>query len=275
MTELTFHGPFHFDEIEYKTGSFKKDKNIQNTPNPNKSGIYIWGFMYYFNKHGLIAPVNFHNSLPFYNEAVMKFIPYYVGKNTSNVFSRIRQHQNVRNVLEKGGEKRFKEDGNKYTRLSHGYMMGFFNDPLFPIKIGNASRAKELISLIETYPNAVTYYNDRLVLEKIYPKLKIVNEEDNHPITAQRIDEIHIPDTLDDLVNYMNNFWFCFAHKENIENLETFETTVFYSLNGKTISKTESFEKADQGITIIDNTATEIFQKVNGVIKPTNNFPGY
>ncbi len=261
MTTINFHGPFHFDDINLKGEIIN---NIQGIPDPNKPGIYVWGFMFHFNNYGIITPVNFRKLTPVFNKDVMKFIPYYVGKSESNIFSRIKKHHDVRNT------KSLRTDADKYMRLSHGYMTKFFKDDLFPIKVGNSSRATELINLLKIFPDTITYHNELKVLLEIYPNLQISPSGNNHPITLQKIEGFCIPDTLEDLVVDMNNFWFCFTPfsqpKNKLTNLETY---VFYSLKGKTISKTNKYNNAINNI-IIDNSNTDIFKD-----KPSEQFLGY
>lgn len=259
MNEITFNGPYHFNDIDPKTGKLIKNQN--NIPEPNMRGIYIWGFMYYYNSNGLIAPINFNKETSNYDSSIMQFIPYYVGKSESNIFmDRITKHHDVRNISKKS-------DADKYIRFSHGYMHEFFKDEKFPIKIGSVSRASNLISLNKEYPNAITYHNELKVLKNIYPLLDVVTVDTNQPITVQSINGELIPDTLDDIVNQKNNFWFCYATfpDKNINLLEI-ETSVYYSLKGKTISMTEKYNNQ----TIKINSNLNIFDEVASA-----NFKGY
>lgn len=252
MNERTFYGPFHFDEINPDTGRIEKAGEIYNL---KTAGIYIWGFMYHYNQYGLIAPVNFRNSVIAFKPDAMKFIPYYVGESAKDIYKeRMVHHHDVRNKADSSTC-----DASKYTRFSHGFMSEFFMDGPFPIRIGKPTPKKAFIKLIETYPNAVTYHNNSLVLGTIYPKMQIITYKGNRPITHQKVDEFLIPDTLEDIVVNMNNFWFCFAQiNENRNTLEIYETIVFYSLNGKTISMTQRFKEDNQSITIYDKTTTSV-----------------
>lgn len=267
MTAMNFYGPFHFNDIEPITG--KIIENIANIPEPNQPGVYIWGFMYYYNSYGLVTPVNHRNLSAKYNSNTMQFIPYYVGKHEFNIYSRIKQHYDIRNINKNS-------DSDKYIRFSHSYMSNFFKDPLLPIKVGNNSLDKKMIDIIKSNPSSITYYNSATVLNQIYPSLKVSSFGSNQPITIQKINDVCIPDTLEDLVDYMNNFWFCFAPKnKNTSILEEIETTFYYSLKGKTISKTQSISKVETTLEIKDYSNTKIFKKNNNQIVANDNFSGY
>jgi hypothetical protein len=103
---LKIQGPVHFDNVE-QNGILKK--NPKNWSNPNTSGIYVWGFMYKYENGEFIEPIDFKckevlQILDSYYKKERelpenwKFLPYYVGKSESNIFNRIKQHQDVRNV---------------------------------------------------------------------------------------------------------------------------------------------------------------------------------
>jgi hypothetical protein len=274
---LKIQGPVHFDNVDKKGHLIKNPKGWSN---PNTKGIYVWGFMYKYENEEFIEPIDFSDKevLDSYysNKCELpsnwKFLPYYVGKKESNIFSRIKQHQDVRNVKSLGS------DADKYIRFSHKYMPEFLKDPMFPIKIGNPSRAMALINLIHTHPNSITYHNEKKVLQAIFPNLSIISLGTSHPITLQKINGVCIPDTLEDLVVMKNNFWFCYLPiKEDINLIKKYESYIFWSLKGKTISVTESFSKIDKTILIQDITGTDIFivdHNTNNLVA-TNSFSGY
>ena len=72
MVNLNFQGPFHFDDIDQKTGKIEKDGSIWDL---KQSGIYVWGF-----------------------EINQNFLPYYVGiasggeTNPMHISARIKTH---------------------------------------------------------------------------------------------------------------------------------------------------------------------------------------
>jgi len=79
----------------------------------------------------------------------------------------------------------------------------------------------------------------------------------------------------------MNNFWFCCATYKPDDVIVTkpmllpLETYTYWSLKGKTISKTGKFAKRVQTIIITDNTNADIFKKVNSIVTPSGQFNGY
>jgi hypothetical protein len=90
-----------------------------------------------------------------------------------------------------------------------------------------------------------------------------------------------LPDTLYDLSNSMNNFWFCYAivndipegKKERNKYLNVRETFTFWSLKGITLSKIGSFQTAVKLISVNVGSADpklDIFKKQPGIT-----FPGY
>lgn len=263
---MDFYGLYHYDEIEPKTGKVKPNTNAHKShmPDPSKSGIYIWGFVYYYNDYGLIAPANCTNADPAFDKAIMKFIPYYVGKKKYSAFSRICEHHSVRS-------------GNAecYIRLSDCFMKEFFKHPLFPILWTSSPKVLNFINLIKTYPNAITYHNRDIILREIYPYLHIATTlKGDHPITMQIINGQPIPDTLDYLVNYLNNFWFCYAEVPDDAVNEKNEADAFYSLKGKTVSHTEM--NGHRIVNINDYTNTEIFKKDDlGKVSASPDFSGY
>lgn len=271
MTELKFHGPFHFDEVDQKTGKIERDGKSYNI---NTAGIYIWGFMYEYNEKAQKLGNPCKSGKKTYKQTEMQFIPYYVGKSQKHIFrERILHHHDVRNTL-----KSKTVHAQKYTRLHLDYMTEFFMDKDFPLKVSTPSREKEFIRLLDKTPKSITYYNNPTVLKKIYSGIDPEFVNKGYPITEQKHNNILIKDDLDDLVNInkLNNFWFCFAENNSIgKALEIIETTVFYSLKGKTISMTRNVKDVDKMITIQDKTNTRIFNQMNGRLVPTPDFLGY
>ncbi|MBK7441023.1 MAG: hypothetical protein IPI65_05715 [Bacteroidetes bacterium] len=125
MKTIDFYGPYHFNDIDPKTGEIIN--NSSNIPNPNLPGIYIWGFMYSYNNFGLAAPINNKNVMPQYNKGSMQFIPYYVGIRKSRIFSRIKEHNEIGNINKPNSS------AHKFTRLSPNYMTKFLMMSIFPM----------------------------------------------------------------------------------------------------------------------------------------------
>jgi hypothetical protein len=274
MAELKFYGPFHFDEFDNK-GLFKDEKKRQTFENPNKPGIYIWGFMYKLKGSKIDEIDSFTKNEPILDNNNMKFIPYYVGKHESNLFKRLMQHQKVR-----------QGDAIKYTRLSFDYLKRFFidkypenpEDPNFPIHCGKKF-TNDIIHLIEKDSKKVIYFNNKGALEKIYKKegIQLITCDNyNYPnICQKKNDGNQLDDTLYKIIDTkeMNNFWFCYAIQNSKEIImKDCETYTFYSLKGKTIGKTDSFDKVNLKLSINEeNVHSQIFKDV----RPSKNFPGY
>ncbi len=239
---IEFKGPFNI---------YNKDSYQNHLDELNKPGIYIWGFKFYKNSDGSIGePVDF-NDLDENKEQI--FIPYYVGKKQDSIINRINEHKDIRK----------NKDAIKYTRLSIKYIKEFFNDPFFPIKTSNSDITNKFIEIDKSDENKkengkqIEYYNnskflDYKIADSSIDKTKINKKKHtNNPITNFST----LNDTLDEIIIIKNNFWFCYAEcsynkgneKEIIAFYESLESLTYYSLKGKTISKTKKFE------TISDN----------------------
>lgn len=268
MTNLNFYGPIHFENLDSK-GKLKF--NLPNLPNPDSPGIYIWGFMYCYDKTTKMfgEPLNHSGNDITYDDQTMQFIPYYVGKKDAGkkgngtIYQRIKQHHNIR-----------KGDATKYIRLSKNYMKAFFMDTNFPLKIRRIKNNSAVARLICTSPGNVEYFNDPNCLKLIYPNITLKLSGRNItdcPITNQKTGTQYLPDTLSHLINTLNNFWFCYSIPQNPSiSLEDLETYTFWSLKGLTVSQTGCCPLSNPKIGIIDNTGTSIFKT-----KPSNQFSGY
>lgn len=265
MSELKFYGPYHFDDIDnidYSTGNILADrKNVQKSE--KKPGIYIWGFMYNLKNGELLDALEKNIE---YNRDTMQFIPYYVGEKTNNLFARIKQHNDI--IGHRGYS-----DGLKYLRLAPYYMKEYFKDDDFPIR-NPGNKVKEHLYLV-TVKKAFGYHNNKKILMAIYPSMiPVTDRTGNQPINIQSNCEKNLPDILAHLIIESNNFWFYYAPKIGSRNeLESFETSVFYSLKGKTISKTQPFNKINPSHVIIGDD--KIFKKKDGRIIQTESFQGY
>jgi hypothetical protein len=279
MEEIKFKGPFHYSQIN------QQKKNINNIDNSNLNvpGIYIWGFMYSKKEEALYNPFDCKiEKNKKYESNSMQFIPYYVGKKTDSIINRINEHHAVRS----------NPNSIKYTRLSNNYLKEFYQDPSFPINVGH-SNIYDFIKL--GFENKVNYYNHlgflcvkyRVEINKLLNKGFVYKSILDVPIIDY--DFLNSKDTLFHMIDEenLNNFWFCFAefpkNKEIIDKyLESYETLTFYSLKGKTISKTQEFLKIRKDLKIIDFTNnSKIFNKdENGQIwqldfNNLSEIPGY
>jgi len=280
-----FYGPIHFDDVNYIYRGRRNGiliNNPRNYPDPTVRGIYIWGFVYECdNTNNLLEPLNYRNptNINLYKNNKYKlcnnwnFIPFYVGQEGGRIFDRITQHHNVR----------ANANAVKYFRFSLDYMKLFFKDPAFPFN----PRLATILPLIPIPPisSPIEYFNQESALRAIYPGITPITSGRNNtdcPITEQTFNPTTmtsdgitpLPDTLDYLVNNLNNFWFCYMPLVNGENLNTYETYTFWSLKGKTTSYTEAFEGTYP--TITNPTGNPIFKTDDlGNLAASFDFPGY
>jgi hypothetical protein len=263
---IEFKGPFNINHL---------DKGLEQEL--DKPGIYIWGFKFYKNSDGSIGePIDFNNL----NENKKQiFLPYYVGKIEGKLINRLNTHKKV-------------TEGHaaKYTRVSSDYIKKFFNDEKFQINDGKKINIENIKS-----NTGIEYYNNPDFLKHKINKentidlnniISIGEDKNNNPITKFK----SLNDNLDELINKKDNFWFCYGIVKNEDGLfscylENFETLTFYSLKGKTISKTGNFDNLLEEIFLIDKTEVSIFKekKVSKKIikekyldkKNEVEFPGY
>lgn len=271
MEKITFKGPFHSSKL--------KDEELNEL---NDKGIYIWGFMYEKDKDSNFGkPLHCYQNFN-YNE--MKFLPYYVGKTEKSLRKRLNEHFDIQN-------KKF--DGQKYIRFSENYMKKFFlSTEKFPIKTHNGSLLKPLL-LINLMATNIIYYNNLNFMKKIYGN-KIKSNYTPEKINSLPISDFYSflenTDTLRKNIVDNDNFWFCYANlDENIDSfqckLKDYEVLTFYSLKGKTISKTEKLDsKISEKLMIINETdSKDIFKDdintkstiANHTKNGTVDFPGY
>lgn len=217
MATLNFRGPFHWN-------------HLANLDLKEKSGIYIWGFVLDTNVNGeLNLPFDYSiNNIPNCEangcnlRIDVKFVPYYVGR-SNNIESRLNEHKKIT-----------VGDALKYTRLNFNYYKSFFSDNDLPINVG---QNKWIISS-PNYKNSligkIEYFNDSDILKLIYSNnISPIGKTGSYLITDQ---SYILRDTLKEIVEFRNNFWFCFAELSNPTDID--EAQVFYSLKGKTTSKT-------------------------------------
>ena len=236
MNNLKFYGPFHFNELD-AYGNFKDQINKPSPP--NKKGIYIWGFV--CNEENSVIKIN-ETDLS-YSGINSKFIPYYVGKHQSSIYSRIKQH----NSINKG-------DTTKYIRISNQYLSSFFKDENFPIQYRKNSNYKLAIKNLALQSGLINYFNDVNVLTDIYGNnfspFPAGRKNSDYPITLQKINNSIMAfdpqiDTLHNWIVSNNNFYFMYALDDdfnNFINLDNAEVAAFYSLKGKTVSQTKKYE---------------------------------
>lgn len=294
MEEIIFKGPFHISELDNISKSIgrNKDKKLDKI----KPGIYIWGFVTSSNLKHFKSFNCFleKKETPQFNNKLDFFIPYYVGLD-SNLFNRIKSHKDFES-----------HNAGKYTRMSEDYMLRFFKDSAcsdknYPIKIGNKDIHKKYLKINESEGvENILYYNNSNFLSETYGKECIVNNQKKTEIPITKFNNDNnkiIKDTLkemfDDtnLTEHKNNLWFCYA--ELVENTDfvkckllDFETLTYYSLKGKTISKTEEFQTISDNIQVKCNDnlinifkekvltkkiITEKYLNENNEVK----FPGY
>lgn len=252
--KLYFKGPYHKSILE----------NLKSFPK-NKNGIYIFGFIYGYDKDSTLNPKDFTDADIDSSKHIMVgkehgqyFIPYYVGKD-SNIDKMIRMKEHcdpfgsIRTTI------RFHPD----------HMKSFFKGGnKFPIN-NNRSYNKKVLEWVKANRNHIVYFNCKDVLDEIYGKDVIkkayplnnkhrndFQKDDSFFFLKKEINKSLVPltDTLGDLIIQKNNLFFCYATLENASilddsyfdqlklsknetNLEVFETIVFWALKGLTISK--------------------------------------
>jgi hypothetical protein len=263
-----YYGPIHFKSVDKKgviNPIITQKLNLPNNLSLKISGIYIWGFVYSINEEGeLLDVIECKSDLEF-NPNSMKFIPYYVGKASKSIFSRLNKHYKIKD-----------NDANKYFRLSKKYMKTFFTDMNFPIKYKNVKNNQQAIEYAKNKPGLIEYFNDGEFLNITYPNQNIPQRTSNGqqwPITNFNF----IPDTLDDFVNANNNFWFCFMPIENNISLGEFESETFYGLKGITLSDTKKYYNIKHISKMNDLTICDIFKhkENSNEIEINNQFNGY
>lgn len=252
-------------------------------PNPNVSGIYIWGFIYECDVVGNpIRPVGFSDPINinlFINNNYTllpnwKFIPYYTGKIEANIMGRLAQHINVRVGV---------GSPTRYIRFSHSYMTKFYSDVDFPIRVPGvfAPYAASIAAKIATNPCSIEYLNGPGTLPLIYPGIVPVPLPGgaDYPITLQNFGGMPIHDTLSDIVNGMNNFWFCYLPLPEVNEalLREYERFTFWALKGKTVSQTVNYNPLSwAGVPPIANGGQVIFKTdAAGNLVAAPIFPGY
>ena len=250
MEEITFKGPFHIKDLSNVSKELRKEYAENKIP-----GIYIWGFLSDI-KIEKLKDFSEQHEIPKFNKESELFIPYYVEK-----------------------EEEEKEEVD------------------FPIKTDNSNIYQKYFDLNKKQKNIV-YYNNSDFLKKVYGDFIKVDETKK---TENPIDVINkennnlIKDTLKEMYDdsnqkeHKNNLWFCYAElKRNTDfvkcKLEDFETLTFYSLKGKTISKTGKLEAISDTIAVkCEENLKSIFKsEINSknsllTIKNKTNieFPGY
>ncbi len=246
MEKITFKNLHHISELDEIS---KKIKASGNAKNP---GIYIWGFV--TNKQ--ISEILKIEDTKF-DGSNMKFIPYYVGLD-SNLFDRIKKHKNF-----------VKSDATKYTRLTTDYLKKFFMDDYFQINDKKIDVKDVIINKGIEYYNHPNFLKNKIIEKNDIEK---ITNDNNNPITRFK----SVKDTLIELynegnkINHLNNLWFCYAllngNKDFLNcKLEDFEALTFYSLKGKTISKTKKIKDISSNIQICfeGNELENIFKRNN------------
>ncbi|MEI6681633.1 MAG: hypothetical protein WCO44_03345 [Bacteroidota bacterium] len=220
--------------IEFKGPFLFKD--LVNEKDAYKPGIYIWGFKY-----------------PDDN----KFIPYYVGKSLSNIVGRIAQHKG--DIL---------KAGSTYMRLSANYMKSFYMDDSFHKLRDPRKYDDKPPEWFDHFQEKVDYINARWFIKmknKKDPGKELQRQE--YPISMLKSGK----DFLNDNIEKM---YICYAvvPEPDLPDLRKFETMTFFSLKGRTRSKTDKFPGKNPEIQITDSTKDkQIFKE----IRPGDDFPGY
>ena len=274
-TTLEFKGPFHWDHRA-------KLKLV------NNSGIYIWGFMFeVINKNLFLIDFNdiqnmkiisnHLNELPNgfeYKNKNWIFVPFYIGKDKNlNRFIRLSSEINDK----------------KITRLFKGYYDKFFMDIDFPIHNNSDSDwiVNNNTNFADKINECVEYFNNMKILnDYIYPKSEVKNKKygakkNDNPIDQIFIENDVLNDSLKNIIDHNNNLWFCYAETATSINLEYPEGQTFFSLKGKTLSKTKNFDTLLKNTKKLyhikyDNTCKHIFKlNIKNDVVAIERFDGY
>jgi hypothetical protein len=251
---LDFKGPFHFEKIN-------NDMNLKNEL--SGKGIYIWGFVFPIDINGinnLGEPVDFKINKKEFDNTKWKFIPYYVGlADKTSLMGRLFTHHEINKGV-----------GLKYMRMDDKYYRKFFSDTDFKEYTGNKNKQiqdlKNLINNNKNIRKTISYFNNAEIMELVDPLLEIKKKDSNRKSIIEllkvnmdfkgliEIKDIpiseyfkpNVPQAIDDTllklvdVSEKNNFWFCYCALNNPD--KTHEAFTFYSLLGKTISKTLNYD---------------------------------
>ena len=148
-------------------------------------------------------------------------------------------------------------------------MKEFFKDDNFPI-YGVKGYKEKLEKKINANNKDIEYINSEPYLRQIFKgqelEIKLSGTKNKDcPIIDQKIKTsqgfVDLEDTLYKLIAKKNNFFFCYAEIDYslLPLLERLETQVFWSLKGRTISKTQRCPTTV--FQIEDYTQTGIFKK--------------
>jgi hypothetical protein len=258
MSSATFCEPIHLGSIN----------RLHEIP-----GVYIWGFIREKKGESFIDFLKTPN--PIFDPKEHQFIPYYVGE-TDNLRKRIQEHSLLRSM-----------DAAKYVRFDMGFMNEFYLH--VPRQYGrNKYYGSDYITINGIKRNSIVYYPAHDVMTAIYGKKipAVINNSFSvrgkktlkKQSSISEIDSIiGINDTLWELTNTMNNFWFMsldlphlsIQPKDNKEQRAdkrndrcSYEKKVYLSIKGGTISRFVKDAK-DQNVQIIDNSNTDIFHLKN------------
>jgi hypothetical protein len=296
MADLCFKGPFHFDHLHNPKTKQGQYGNIKSLDLSQKSGIYIWGFMYDLENNQLINPIDFseikteipefifeknsdNENVPIGVNCVVKekrnwkFIPYYVGLD-AHLPSRVISHHKITT----GNSK-------KYTRLKINRYKDFFKIGNFPIFIKGqgTKQRRDILNHIINKNNPIDYFNNYFILKEIHSELTLsicpgLKELWNDlPIDICKWN--NKTDSLEQIIINQNNFWFCYAELPSNDPATPYmEAQTYYSVKGITISETLDYtSNAGNFVHKINpsKTCEDIFKRVNNNIFSSNHFLGY
>ncbi len=256
---MTINSPIHIAKLR---------NNILNTNNGNldKPGCYIWGFMYSKDKSKILN-FNDYNEVPEYDSKKYQFIPYYVGE-SANVFARLGQHSLIRS-MDAGKFPRFKLDYQFWLDIPRQYENG--RDKFLPSYISIAQNGN------------IIYYGKEDVMLAAYGKNKkkslIIKQQFLSNLRQPSITDLEsllgIKDTLEDIIQLKDNFWFMILTNDEVEhnsknvidfNVEKtrheIENLLYLSLKGGTISRCYR-AKINKKLIVIDNSNSNVFHLNN------------
>jgi hypothetical protein len=277
---LKLKGPYHISHLKELTDL-------------DSYGIYIWGFMFSRDEHAIkefkVIPKDEIPKIDInlgYSNPEDIFIPYYVGrakhnkKGDTTIKKRLSNHVKIQ-----------KGSSSKYLRMKMSYYKSFFRDTQnlrFPIPLTTGNWIETDEYSLKHIKKNIVYFNNPTLLSKIYncailDKNGKIFKANNCPIN--KINSVKINDTLKKIINDYNNFWFCYlpistkqtSTNETDKQITEAEPFIFYSLKGKTVSKTKIYNSRNKCLEIkAENSCEYLFHRDNnGYLVSNEEWPGY
>lgn len=212
--------------------------NITNVPNhvsnlstfisnkQGKAGVYIWGFLYNKKKNQIL---DFADVLqPMFNVDLHQFIPFYVGQ-SRDIYKRLGNHSLVRS-----------NDSVKWQRFTMNFMLEFYK--WIPLQKHTTKYHAEYMD-IHNHTKGLVFYSEVGLMKHIYPHLKYADIDFYYKRGQAGIADVQgrlkIKDTLSDIINNRNNFWYMEVDQPipDAKKRKDCEAMVHLALKGGVISR--------------------------------------